>query len=145
MCDVVGSPDTLLSGGIPPARSVGRPPPWSTPHSWAPSTVQLWASRAHTSPWAHSPALSSLVASVLAGEKPSQGTSSALLAFLEAWLPDLANTQQRFYQATLARTHPALPASGAPVLPCLFFDPLDFSLFKFSCLLHCLNVKNFLV
>lgn len=105
MCDVVGSPDTLLSGGIPPARSVGRPPPWSTPHSWAPSTVQLWASRAHTSPWAHSPALSSLVASVLAGEKPSQGTSSALLAFLEAWLPDLANTRQRFYQATLARTY----------------------------------------
>lgn len=124
MCDVVGSPDTLLSGGIPPARSAGGPPPWSTPHSWAPSTVQLWASRAHTSPWAHSPALSSLVASVLAGEKPSQGTSSARLAFLEAWLPDLANTRQRFYQATLAGTYPALPASGAPVLPCFCFSTL---------------------
>lgn len=142
VCDITLSQQTVLSCGILRAHSAGSPAPWSAPPELCllPSSWEVWASGGgprRPRPWARTPALSPPVASALAAEKPSLGIPSARLAFLEAWLPDLANLWQIFYfiwPPRLQHTH-----LYHPLVPCRclapVFQPTWVFLLKFTSLL----------
>ena len=149
VCDITLSQETVLSWDILRAHSAGSPAPWSAPPELCLLSLQLRGvgfrgAPRRPRPWAHTPTLSPPVASALAAEKPSLEITSARLAFLEAWLPDVANLWQIFYfiwPPHLQHTH--LYHLLVPWW-CLasVLQPTWFFLLKFTSLLNCLNFKK---